>query len=124
VTAGARGDASADPAAALAADGWTRAARLDELSAERPLGVRVRGRSLCLVLADGAPAALDDRCAHAEFPLSEGDVADGVVRCAWHGARFDARTGACVSPPLGGEACGAVGTYAARVSGGAVWVRV
>ncbi len=32
--------------------------------------------------------------------MNLGDVLpDGTIQCAWHGARFDCRTGAPLSPP-------------------------
>ena len=41
-----------------------------------------------------------DVCSHQAFPLSEGTLLPGgVLECAWHGARFDCRTGAPLSPP-------------------------
>lgn len=43
--------------------------------------------------------ALDDNCPHRAGPLSEGVVTNGAVRCPWHGARFDLRTGAALEGP-------------------------
>ena len=39
-------------------------------------------------VVDGAVHALADRCSHLGGPLHEGDVADGCVRCPWHGSTF------------------------------------
>ncbi|ALV31315.1 Rieske (2Fe-2S) protein [Streptomyces sp. CdTB01] len=36
----------------------------------------------------GAVHALADRCSHLAGPLSEGTLADGCVRCPWHGSVF------------------------------------
>lgn len=43
--------------------------------------------------------AIQDRCSHADVPLSEGDVEGCTVECAAHGARFDLRTGIPLDPP-------------------------
>jgi toluene monooxygenase system ferredoxin subunit len=43
--------------------------------------------------------AFHDRCPHAEWPLSEGEVANGVLECPGHGWRFDVATGQCLNPP-------------------------
>jgi 3-phenylpropionate/trans-cinnamate dioxygenase ferredoxin subunit len=44
--------------------------------------------------------ALLDNCSHQNFPLSSGAILpDGSIECAWHGARFDARTGAVLGLP-------------------------
>ena len=50
--------------------------------------------------ADGAAAALSDRCPHRFAPLSMGKVCDGEVQCPYHGLRFDA-TGQCTHNPHG-----------------------
>lgn len=38
--------------------------------------------------ADGAVHVLADRCSHRSGPLSDGTVADGCLRCPWHGSTF------------------------------------
>lgn len=44
--------------------------------------------------------AVRDVCSHQAFPLSEGTLLPGgVIECAWHGARFDCRSGEAVAPP-------------------------
>ena len=106
------------------ADGWRRVARRRELRAGQPHAVVLDDERLVLVADEGTVAALVDRCTHQAFPLSEGDVVDGTIMCAWHGARFDLRTGACVAAPIGSDACGAVRTFATRVVGDEVWVKV
>lgn len=44
---------------------------------------------------DGAPVAMDDMCPHRFAPLSRGRLEGGVLRCVYHGLRFDA-SGACL----------------------------
>jgi 3-phenylpropionate/trans-cinnamate dioxygenase ferredoxin subunit len=52
------------------------------------------GEAICLVLHQGAVSALSDICTHQHFAMSQGDLLhDGTIQCAWHGARFDCRTG-------------------------------
>ena len=68
---------------------------------------------------DGEVYALEDRCSHAEYALSAGEVLpDGTIECVWHGARFDCRTGAACHPP----AIDDVATYPVRVDGGVISV--
>jgi 3-phenylpropionate/trans-cinnamate dioxygenase ferredoxin subunit len=45
--------------------------------------------------------AFQDNCTHRDFPLSNGelDEDDCSITCEWHGARFDVRNGAVLSPP-------------------------
>ena len=49
-------------------------------------------------LADGAAAALEDRCCHRHLPLSKGRLVGDIVQCGYHGLEFD-RSGACVRVP-------------------------
>ncbi len=48
--------------------------------------------------ADGAPAALFDRCLHRNARLSAGACFDGKIGCPYHGWVYD-QTGACVEIP-------------------------
>ena len=59
------------------------------------LRVMVDGRAVAVFRGPAGLVAFDDVCPHAGAPLSEGVVREGHVVCAWHGFRFDARTGAC-----------------------------
>jgi 3-phenylpropionate/trans-cinnamate dioxygenase ferredoxin component len=101
-------------------DGFAPAARLDALPPGTVLGVVLPdGRRVCLVNVDGTVRALRDECTHQAFPMSAGELrADGTIECAWHGARFDAATGAVRSGP----ACDALDVYAVRVVDGAIEV--
>ena len=48
--------------------------------------------------ADGAPAALEDRCSHRSAPLSNGTVEGDNIRCGYHGLLFG-RDGGCREVP-------------------------
>ncbi|HEY1951991.1 MAG TPA: Rieske 2Fe-2S domain-containing protein [Gemmatimonadaceae bacterium] len=56
--------------------------------------VRPSGDAICLVRHRGEISALSDICTHQHFSMSLGDLLeDGTLQCAWHGARYDCRTG-------------------------------
>lgn len=56
--------------------------------------VRPSGEAICLVRHNGEISALSDICTHQHFSMSLGDLLeDGSLQCAWHGARYDCRTG-------------------------------
>jgi nitrite reductase/ring-hydroxylating ferredoxin subunit len=82
------------------------------------LRVLVDGRAVALFRDRGAIVAFDDACPHAGAPLSEGVCREGQVVCAWHGFRFDARTGACALSSGGPSAT----VRAVRVEAGRVLV--
>jgi len=55
---------------------------------------RSTGEEICLFNFRGSIGAVSNVCTHAEFLLTDGTLRqDGTIECAWHGARFDCRTG-------------------------------
>jgi nitrite reductase/ring-hydroxylating ferredoxin subunit len=42
--------------------------------------------------------AVDNRCPHMGFPLHKGSVAEGILTCHWHHARFDLASGGTFDP--------------------------
>lgn len=48
---------------------------------------------IAIYYAAGKIYAVDNRCPHMGFPLERGSVADGILTCHWHHARFDLATG-------------------------------
>jgi nitrite reductase/ring-hydroxylating ferredoxin subunit len=70
-----------------------RAASLQDLRAARRMVVHLDGHTICLLVEEGDVYAVDNRCPHMGFPLHRGSVADGILTCHWHHARFDLCTG-------------------------------
>lgn len=72
------------------------------------------GEAVCLVNYQGRISALSDICTHQHFAMSDGDLLhDGTLQCAWHGARFDCRTGEVKQIP----ATSPLPVYALRLEG-------
>jgi len=71
----------------------TRVVSLADLRAAGRLVVHVDGHTLCLFATGDDVHAVDNRCPHMGFPLHRGSVADGILTCHWHHARFDLCTG-------------------------------
>src|SRR5512146_1496798 len=72
---------------------YVRVSRLDELRAKRMMVVKGERCPILVVCHDDRVYALDNRCPHMGFPLHRGSVADGILTCHWHHARFDLCTG-------------------------------
>jgi phenylpropionate dioxygenase-like ring-hydroxylating dioxygenase large terminal subunit len=69
---------------------WTIACLAREIPRNAPLGVVLEGRPLVLFRdSQGSAAALEDRCAHRNAPLSLGAMREGTLECAYHGWRYD-----------------------------------
>jgi nitrite reductase/ring-hydroxylating ferredoxin subunit len=84
------------------------------------LGVKLPdGTSVCLYNRRGTIGAVGGTCTHSAFPMDQGWLQpDGTIACAWHGARFDCRTGAVCRPP----AIDPLPVYETRVERGRVLV--
>lgn len=100
---------------------FVKVAEVGDLEPGRALEVHANGTSICLaVTAEGALYALRNNCSHKDFPLTDGEVEDGTIECAWHGARFDLASG----QPLSLPAIRPVKTYEVRVEGDDILVDV
>lgn len=86
---------SKSEATAGAAGEWVDAGALEALPEGRPALLRHAGRRLAVVRTADGVHAVDDRCPHEGYPLTQGTV-DGVeLTCCYHNFKFDLRTGAC-----------------------------
>jgi phenylpropionate dioxygenase-like ring-hydroxylating dioxygenase large terminal subunit len=104
---------------------WYVACEARELR-RRPIGRMLFGTPIVLFRAEnGAPAALLDRCAHRNLPLSEGAVIGERIECAYHGWQYDG-AGRCRRVPAladDGEHKGrSVPAFATVEQQGYVWV--
>lgn len=80
-------------------------ARLDDLIVDRPHGVVIEDRAICVLRTIDEVIAFDDRCPHRGHPLSAATCEPGILRCALHGWEFSIPEGHAVSPraPFGLE---------------------
>lgn len=65
-------------------------------------GARLHKPRRQVVLADGSVCNVPLACPHQGLPLECEPDGDGVMTCPWHGYRFDARTGQCLSGQIKG----------------------
>jgi nitrite reductase/ring-hydroxylating ferredoxin subunit len=99
---------------------WVRVAALADCPVGQLRSVSAGGEQLVLANVDGRICALQDRCSHEEYPLSDGELDGDQVVCAYHGARFDACSGARKALP----AVLPVPAYPVEVRDGDVYVDV
>ena len=101
---------------------FVRVASRSDLPGRGVLGVEAGGERIVLVsTGEGAYYALKDRCSHADFPLSDGEMLDDHrLECQYHGAKFDVRTGRALALP----AIRPVKTYEVQVEGDDILVNV
>jgi phenylpropionate dioxygenase-like ring-hydroxylating dioxygenase large terminal subunit len=83
--------------------------------ARKPVARRLLGRDLVLVRHAGRAYALDDRCAHRQFPLSAGRCEfPGHLMCIYHGWTYDVTTGVLKAALPDGPDCPLVGKVKVR----------
>jgi 3-phenylpropionate/trans-cinnamate dioxygenase ferredoxin component len=55
--------------------------------------IDVEGISILVCHIDGVFYAFENRCSHADLPLSDAHIEDNEIVCPFHGARFCLKTG-------------------------------
>ena len=96
---------------------FERVCGLAEVPENGALRVELADIDVAVVRFEGQLYALEDRCSHADVPLSEGDVelfgGAPTIECFLHGSCFDLRTGEPTNLP----ATEPVDVYPVRVEG-------
>jgi 3-phenylpropionate/trans-cinnamate dioxygenase ferredoxin subunit len=95
---------------------------LEDFADGAPTACTVEGRAIVIVRLGTDVYALQDRCSHEEFPLSQGEVDSETaeIECERHGAMFRLADGEAVSLP----ATKSVPTFPVSIEAGRVMVVV
>jgi 3-phenylpropionate/trans-cinnamate dioxygenase ferredoxin component len=100
---------------------WVRVASTSDCPGDGCLhATAADGKQVVVIRTGGEYFAMEDKCSHQDFPLSDGEVENGTIECIFHGARFDIRTGKALSLP----AIKPVKTYPVEIRDGEVYVQV
>jgi nitrite reductase/ring-hydroxylating ferredoxin subunit len=97
---------------------WVRAAALDDIHEGSAKSFAYLDKRIALFRTSRGVFACDNRCPHQGYALVRGDVAGGVLTCAWHNWKFELGTGRC---RYGGEN---IRTYPTQVRDGQVFIDI
>ena len=89
-----------------------------EVRQDAPLLGHAAGEPVVLVRSGDEICAVGATCSHYGGPLAEGIVEGGTIRCPWHHARYELRTGAPTRPGRDPIPC-----YRLEERGGRIFVR-
>lgn len=109
--------------------GWVRALPVDEVAPGTMVRFDVEIApatsddpahvdSFVVTNIDSRIAVFRNECVHQGLSLDGGSLADGVITCPWHGFRFDASSGECISAPNA-----QLSQIPTRIDDGHVWIR-
>lgn len=99
---------------------WVRVASASDCPLGQLTPVTADGIGIVLANVDGRICAVRDECSHEAYPLSDGELDGDEIVCIYHGARFDACTGARRALP----AVLPVRSFPVELRDGDVWVDV
>jgi 3-phenylpropionate/trans-cinnamate dioxygenase ferredoxin component len=99
---------------------WERACRSDEVTADEPKAVTIKGREIGIFRVDDRLYAIDNVCSHEYAYLTKGFVEGTVVECPLHQAKFCLKTGQCLQAP----AIEPLATFQVQEEGGQVSVLI
>lgn len=94
-----------------------RVCSLDELQRDGVRVVSTGDRTVAVFWHRDQLFAVDNRCPHMGFPLSQGTVADGILTCHWHHAKFDL-SGGCAFDLFADD----VAAFRSELRDGEVWI--
>ncbi len=84
-------------------DYWYPLARAKDVKKGKALARTFAGEPIVITRTrSGSVFALEDRCAHRQVPLSQGEVSGELIQCCYHGWTYDS-TGRCVNIPYVGK---------------------
>ena len=100
--------------------GWTKTLAIEDLPPGKMRAFEAAVTNILLVNVDNRLAAYRNECPHQGLPLDGGflDAESCVLSCPWHGFRFDAANGECLTAPTA-----QLEVFPLRVQDGFIFVR-
>ena len=99
---------------------WVDVAYPHEIDDQECKLIEIDNAPIAIFNLSGLFFAIADQCTHQNLPLADGLVVNDTITCPYHGAAFNIKTGAVLSPP----ACKALTTYQTRVNDGKIQILI
>jgi 3-phenylpropionate/trans-cinnamate dioxygenase ferredoxin component len=100
---------------------WVLACGVDDVDKEDVIRFDHDGKSFAIYRSpEGAFFATEGLCTHEKVHLVQGLVMDDIIECPKHNGRFNYKTGEANGAPV----CVNLKTFAVKVEGGKVFLRV
>jgi nitrite reductase/ring-hydroxylating ferredoxin subunit len=64
-----------------------------QIKAGEVFATKVEDKKVLLTKIDDNIYAVENKCPHLGMPLTKGKVCNNTIKCRWHGATFDLKTG-------------------------------
>jgi nitrite reductase/ring-hydroxylating ferredoxin subunit len=74
--------------------------KLDKIPLETPLCLKHDGAAIVVIRTRNGVSAFHDCCPHAQWPISDAEMIDGILVCPGHGWQFNVTTGQCLNSPV------------------------
>jgi nitrite reductase/ring-hydroxylating ferredoxin subunit len=81
-------------------ESYVEVAKIDEIPPGKMKHVELDAKEIVVSNVNGKYYAMDDRCGHMNARLSNGNINQNIVTCAFHAAKFDITTGKKVGEPV------------------------
>ena len=82
-----------------------RPIKVAEVSDGEMAAVRIGNKPIVFAKVEDKIYAFNDRCPHKGFPLHKGSLEGHTLTCAYHGGKFDIRSGQCLKHPYATYPC-------------------
>lgn len=76
-----------------------RTFKIDEISNDEFRQFNIKDEEILIIRQNDQFYCIEARCSHAGAPLVEGDLQGDVLRCPWHGSRFNIKDGTVIEGP-------------------------
>lgn len=99
---------------------YVKIAETSDVSKNQMQVFKAKGLEILLINLEGEFYAFDNRCPHMGYPLFFGSLKGDTLRCGFHSAKFNVRTGESVGPVTSER----LKTFPVKIQNSSVFVEV